>query len=51
MTVRRFVPDLHGDPAASRSFYEDVIGPEAAIRSRTNRGAHAGASYAIPTAP
>ena len=26
MRIRRVVPDLHGDPAASRSFYEDVIG-------------------------
>jgi len=26
MTIRRAVPDLHGDPAASRGFYEDVIG-------------------------
>ena len=26
MTIRRVVPDLHGDPAASRGFYEDVIG-------------------------
>jgi predicted enzyme related to lactoylglutathione lyase len=28
MRVRRVVPDLHGDPGASRSFYEDVIGLE-----------------------
>jgi predicted enzyme related to lactoylglutathione lyase len=26
--VRRIVPDLHGDPAASREFYEEVIGLE-----------------------
>jgi predicted enzyme related to lactoylglutathione lyase len=26
MKIRRVVPDLHGDPAASRPFYEDVIG-------------------------
>ena len=26
MTIRRAVPDVHGDPAASRAFYEDVIG-------------------------
>jgi catechol 2,3-dioxygenase-like lactoylglutathione lyase family enzyme len=28
MRIRRIVPDLHGDPAASRAFYEDVIGLE-----------------------
>jgi predicted enzyme related to lactoylglutathione lyase len=28
MTVRRVVPDLHGEPLASRAFYEDVIGLE-----------------------
>ena len=28
MRIRRVVPDLHGDPAASREFYEDVIGLE-----------------------
>ena len=28
MTIRRVVPDLHGDPAGSREFYEDVIGLE-----------------------
>ena len=28
MRIRRIVPDLHGDPAASRDFYEDVIGLE-----------------------
>jgi len=28
MRIRRVVPDLHGDPAASRAFYEDVIGLE-----------------------
>jgi predicted enzyme related to lactoylglutathione lyase len=28
MKVRRVVPDLHGEPAASREFYEDVIGLE-----------------------
>jgi predicted enzyme related to lactoylglutathione lyase len=28
MRVRRIVPDLHGDPAVSRAFYEDVIGLE-----------------------
>ncbi|MFL5910093.1 MAG: VOC family protein [Gaiellaceae bacterium] len=28
MTVRRIVPDLHGDPVAARAFYEDVIGLE-----------------------
>jgi predicted enzyme related to lactoylglutathione lyase len=26
--IRRIVPDLHGDPAASRDFYEGVIGLE-----------------------
>jgi predicted enzyme related to lactoylglutathione lyase len=26
MTVRRIVPDLHGEPLESRAFYEDVIG-------------------------
>ncbi len=28
MKIRRIVPDLHGDPVASRPFYEDVIGLE-----------------------
>ena len=28
MNVRRVVPDLHGEPAASREFYENVIGLE-----------------------
>ncbi len=28
MKIRRIVPDLHGDPAASREFYENVIGLE-----------------------
>ncbi len=28
MKVRRVVPDLHGEPAGSREFYEDVIGLE-----------------------
>ncbi len=28
MKVRRIVPDLHGDPSASRGFYEEVIGLE-----------------------
>jgi catechol 2,3-dioxygenase-like lactoylglutathione lyase family enzyme len=28
MTIRRAVPDLHGDPSASRAFYEDVLGME-----------------------
>jgi predicted enzyme related to lactoylglutathione lyase len=28
MRVRRVVPDLHGEPAASREFYENVIGLE-----------------------
>jgi predicted enzyme related to lactoylglutathione lyase len=28
MRIRRVVPDIHGDPAASRDFYEDVIGLE-----------------------
>jgi catechol 2,3-dioxygenase-like lactoylglutathione lyase family enzyme len=28
MKVRRIVPDLHGEPDASREFYEDVIGLE-----------------------
>jgi predicted enzyme related to lactoylglutathione lyase len=28
MRIRRAVPDLHGDPAVSRAFYEDVIGME-----------------------
>jgi catechol 2,3-dioxygenase-like lactoylglutathione lyase family enzyme len=28
MKIRRVVPDLHGEPAASRGFYEDVIGLE-----------------------
>ena len=31
MTVRRAVPDIHGDPAKSRAFYEDVIGMELAM--------------------
>ena len=31
MSVRRVVPDLHGDPAASRAFYEDVVGLELAM--------------------
>ena len=26
MTVRRVVPDLHGEPSRSRAFYEEVIG-------------------------
>jgi predicted enzyme related to lactoylglutathione lyase len=28
MTVRRVVPDLHGEPLGSREFYENVIGLE-----------------------
>ena len=28
MRIRRVVPDLHGDPAYSRAFYEGVIGME-----------------------
>jgi len=28
MKIRRIVPDLHGDPAASRPFYEGVLGLE-----------------------
>jgi catechol 2,3-dioxygenase-like lactoylglutathione lyase family enzyme len=28
VSIRRAVPDVHGDPAASRSFYENVIGME-----------------------
>ena len=28
MKIRRIVPDLHGDPAGSRAFYEEVIGLE-----------------------
>ncbi len=28
MKIRRIVPDLHGDPAGNREFYEDVIGLE-----------------------
>jgi predicted enzyme related to lactoylglutathione lyase len=28
MKIRRIVPDLHGDPGASREFYEHVIGLE-----------------------
>ena len=28
MKIRRVVPDLHGDPAKSRAFYEEVIGLE-----------------------
>jgi predicted enzyme related to lactoylglutathione lyase len=28
MKIRRIVPDLHGDPAAGREFYEEVIGLE-----------------------
>jgi len=28
MRVRRVVPDLHGEPDASREFYENVIGLE-----------------------
>ena len=31
MSVRRAVPDLHGDPAGSRAFYENVIGMELAM--------------------
>jgi catechol 2,3-dioxygenase-like lactoylglutathione lyase family enzyme len=31
MRIRRVVPDVHGDPAASRSFYEDVVGMELAM--------------------
>ncbi len=32
MTVRRIVPNLHApDPAASRGFYEDVLGLELAM--------------------
>ena len=47
MSIRRAVPDLHGDPAASRAFYEEVIGMElsmdmgwiATFVSRTNETA------------
>jgi len=28
MNIRRIVPDLHGDPAATREFYEQVVGLE-----------------------
>ena len=28
MKIRRIVPDVHGDPAASREFYEQVLGLE-----------------------
>jgi predicted enzyme related to lactoylglutathione lyase len=28
VTVRRIVPDLHGDPIAARAFYKDVVGLE-----------------------
>src|SRR5436189_5775356 len=28
MNVRRIVPDLHGDPARNKEFYEQVIGLE-----------------------
>ena len=28
MTIRRIVPDLHGDPTRSRPFYEGVLGLE-----------------------
>jgi predicted enzyme related to lactoylglutathione lyase len=31
VSIRRAVPDLHGDPVASRTFYEDVIGMELAM--------------------
>jgi catechol 2,3-dioxygenase-like lactoylglutathione lyase family enzyme len=31
MKIRRIVPDVHGDPAGSRAFYEDVIGLELAM--------------------
>lgn len=31
MSVRRVIPDLHGDPAASRDFYEGVIGLDVAM--------------------
>lgn len=31
MKIRRIVPDLHGNPAASREFYEQVIGLELAM--------------------
>jgi catechol 2,3-dioxygenase-like lactoylglutathione lyase family enzyme len=29
--IRRVVPDIHGDPAGSRAFYEEVIGLELAM--------------------
>jgi predicted enzyme related to lactoylglutathione lyase len=31
VSVRRAVPDVHGDPAASRPFYENVLGMELAM--------------------
>jgi predicted enzyme related to lactoylglutathione lyase len=59
MTIRRVVPDLHGDPAGSRAFYEDVIGLELAMdmgwivtfRSRSNRSAQLSVMSSDATAP
>jgi|ERR671925_1590354 uncharacterized glyoxalase superfamily protein PhnB len=31
MRIRRIVPDLHGDPAAARDFYENVVGLESSM--------------------
>ena len=47
MRIRRIVPDLHGDPARNREFYEQVIGLElgmdlgwiATFESRSNETA------------
>jgi predicted enzyme related to lactoylglutathione lyase len=59
VTVRRVVPDLHGDPAGSRAFYEDVIGLELAMdmgwivtfHSRSNRTAQLSVMSSDATAP
>jgi uncharacterized glyoxalase superfamily protein PhnB len=41
MRIRRLVSDLHGDPAASRSFYEDVIRMELGIEVEDVDAVHA----------
>ena len=60
MTVRRVVPDLHGDrPVESRAFYEDVIGLElqmdmgwiATFGSRSNPTAQVSVMSTDATAP
>jgi catechol 2,3-dioxygenase-like lactoylglutathione lyase family enzyme len=59
MKIRRVVPDLHGDPAASRAFYEDVIGLElgmdlgwiATFRSPSNETAQLSVLSSDATAP